>query len=52
MQIEWIGGRIDIARFDREQTIVTSYYYIGSNTVRLSSPAPDACGSPIRFEEE
>jgi hypothetical protein len=45
--VVWIGNMINSARFDREYTIVTSYYYIGSNTFIMASPAPYTCRSPI-----
>jgi hypothetical protein len=45
--VAWIGNKINRARLDREYTIVTSYYYIGSNTFILASPAPYMCRSPI-----
>ena len=41
-----VGGK-EIAHLDRELTIITLDYYIGSNTFRLASPASFTCLSPI-----
>ena len=45
--VVWIGKKINIACLDREYTIITSYYYIGSNTFILAYPAPYTCWGPI-----